>query len=382
MIPRQRLLTSLQHSEPDRVPIDLAGTPFTGISAEAYKNLRHYLDMPAKPPQYNDVVQQTVTPHEDMLLKFGVDTRGLWPRTRRHHGFPDRDDGECLVHVDEWGLGYQIKKQGGLQYEQYSFPLQWQILTPGLLAHFPWPDGGASWRFNNLREQAITYRQQGYTVVLKSICAGLLEMAIRLRGMEECLVGLLMEKKVTGNLFDQILRVKLDYWDRALDLLGDVVDVIAESDHFSDNMSQLISIATFRDLIEPRQRELVRFMRRKAPDARIFFHCCGNIRDFLPDFINMGIQIINPVNITIAGMEPELLKKDFGNDIVFWGGGIDTQGILVHGTPQQVRDEVTRNLEILATGGGYVFNTIHNIPADAPPKNIAAMYETVLILGY
>ncbi len=382
MTSRQRLLTALRHKEPDRVPIDLAGTQVTGISKTAYQNLRRYLDMPAKPPQLCDVIQQIVTPHEDMLLKFGIDTRGLWPLTSHNHGFLDRDDGDYLGHVDEWGLGYRIQKQNGLYYDQFSFPLQYQILTPGLLANYPWPDGGAAWRLRHLREQAVAWRRQGFAVVLKSVCAGLLEMTIRLRGMEEALVGLLLGKNVTGNLLDHILKVKLDYWDRALDELGDVVDVIAEGDDFGSQMSQLISKATFLDLIEPRQRELVRFMRRKAPDAAVFFHSCGNIREFLPYFIDMGIQIINPVHITAEGMDPGALKKDFGNDVVFWGGGIDTQGTLPNGTPHQVRDEVTRNVEILAAGGGYVFNTIHNIQADVPPQNIAAMYEAVLSLSY
>jgi uroporphyrinogen decarboxylase len=310
-----------------------------------------------------------------------VDTRGLWPATSHNAGFEDEENGDYLSHIDEWGLGYRKSKDGGLWYDLYLSPLSGKSLDSELLDGYPWPDGGASGRFESLRQQALAYREQGYAVVLKSICAGLLEMAIRLRGMEDCLVDLLLDKKNSGRLLDKILYVKLQYWQAALDELGDVVDVIAEADDFGTQLSQLISYDTFREMIKPRQSELIAYMRSRADNAFIFFHSCGNIRAFLPDFIDMGIDIINPVHITAAGMDPAGLKKDFGGDVVFWGGGIDTQEILPHGTPAQVRDHVKSNIEALAPGGGFVFNTIHNIQADIPPENIVAMYETLREFG-
>jgi len=218
-------------------------------------------------------------------------------------------------------------------------------------------------------------------VVLKSICAGLLEMAIRLRGLENCLIDLLVNKKSVEYLLDKILEIKLNYWETAMGQLGELVDVLAEGDDFGTQTSQLISYQLFKEVIKPRQKILISTMKKLAPQANIFFHSCGNIRPFLPDFIDMGIDIINPVPITAAGMEPRQLKKDFGKDVVFWGGGIDTQGTLPKGTPDQVRDEVKRNLDIFAPGGGFVFNTIHNIQADVPAENLLAMYETVLNCG-
>jgi uroporphyrinogen decarboxylase len=245
----------------------------------------------------------------------------------------------------------------------------------------PWPVGGDRRRIQGLREQAAAFRQQGYAVVLKSICAGLLEMAIRLRGMESFLMDLVLEPQHAGRLLDRILQVKLDYWQMALSELGDLVDVIAEGDDFGTQQSQLIAPALFRQVIKPRQAELIAFMKQRAPHSFIFFHSCGNIRELLPDFIEMGIDIINPVHITAQGMEPQQLKKDFGREVVFWGGGIDTQDVLPHASPDQVRDHVRRNVEILAPGGGFVFNTIHNIQADVPPENIEAMYSAVLEFG-
>ncbi|MBD3317350.1 MAG: hypothetical protein GF344_16300 [Chitinivibrionales bacterium] len=254
-------------------------------------------------------------------------------------------------------------------------------LSKTYLQDYPWPDGGSERRIAGLRDRALEYRRSGYAVFLKSVCAGLLEMAIRLRGMENCLMDLLANPDDMALLLDHILKVKMDYWETALDELADVVDVIAEGDDFGTQHSQLISPDTFRNLIKPRQSELISLMRSKAPEAKIFFHSCGNIRPLLPEFIEMGIDIINPVHISAEGMEPKQLKKDFGADITFWGGGIDTQETLPHGTPRDVRDEVRRNIESLAPGGGFVFNTIHNVQADVPPENITAMFETVLKYG-
>jgi uroporphyrinogen decarboxylase len=183
---------------------------------------------------------------------------------------------------------------------------------------------------------------------------------------------------LAGKILDRILRFKLEYWQNALSELGEWVDVVAEGDDFGTQASSLISLELWRRIIKPRQVELITFIKQRAPQAKVFFHSCGNVRDFLPEFIDMGIDIINPVHFTAQGMAPAGLKKDFGADIVFWGGGIDTQNTLPHGTPQQVRDEVKRNLDQFAADGGFVFNTVHNTQADVPPENLIAMYETVI----
>jgi uroporphyrinogen decarboxylase len=380
MQPRQRLLAALNHREPDRVPVDLSSTQITGISLHAYRNLLTFLGENEAEPQICDRIQNICLPAHAIMQRYGVDTRGLWPATS-HNTFEDIDDGLYLSHVDEWGLSYRLNKSEGLWYDLYRHPLADRELSETELAGMPWPVGGDRRRIQGLREQAAAFRQQGYAVVLKSICAGLLEMAIRLRGMESFLMDLVLEPQHAGRLLDRILQVKLDYWQMALSELGDLVDVIAEGDDFGTQQSQLIAPALFRQVIKPRQAELIAFMKQRAPHSFIFFHSCGNIRELLPDFIEMGIDIINPVHITAQGMEPQQLKKDFGREVVFWGGGIDTQDVLPHASPDQVRDHVRRNVEILAPGGGFVFNTIHNIQADVPPENIEAMYSAVLEFG-
>lgn len=381
MTSRERTLTALNHREPDRIPLDLASTQVTGISIIAYKNLRHFLRLPPVEPNPCDAIQQICIPADDIMQKFGVDTRGFWPITNHNYDFNDEDDGKYLSHIDEWGLGYRFNKANGLWYDLYISPLAGKSLSPELIDNHPWPKGNNPARIDVLRQQALAFRQAGYAVVLKSVCAGLLEMAIRIRGMENFLIDLMIDEQNAARLLDKILHVKLEYWQMVLGELGDVVDVIAEGDDFGTQTSQLISADTFRKMIKPRQAELISFMNENAPNVFIFFHSCGSVREFLPDFIEMGIDIINPVHITAVGMEPHQLKRDFGNDITFWGGGIDTQNTLPHGSPEQVKEEVKRNIDALAPGGGFVFNTVHNIQADVPPENIVAMYEALQEFG-
>ena len=381
MTSRERILKTLNHQEPDRIPVDLAGTQVTGISTIAYQNWRNYLGLSEKAAQVCDGIQQICIPHDDIFQMIGADVRGLFPVTNHTPPFQDREAADYWFHVDEWGFAYRRPKIGALWYDLFENPLPQQRLDETDLTSYQVPRGDDPRIIAGLREQAIRFREQGYAVILKSICAGLLEMAIRVRGMENCLADLILEKKLSGKLLDKILRVKLDYWEMALSQLQDVVDVVAEGDDFGTQLSPLISTELFRELIKPRQADLIQVIKKRAPAAKIFFHSCGNVRPLLPDFIEMGIDIINPVHITAQGMEPVQLKKDFGRDMVFWGGGIDTQHTLPHGTPQQVRDQVRRHIDIFAPGGGFVFNTIHNIQADVPPENIVAMYRAVRDFG-
>jgi uroporphyrinogen decarboxylase len=159
--------------------------------------------------------------------------------------------------------------------------------------------------------------------------------------------------------------------------LADVVDVIAEADDYGTQDSQLIDPDHFRQFYKPHISRIITAIKESAPAAKIMFHSCGAVRPIIPDFIEMGIDIINPVHINAAGMEPYQLKKDFGKDIVFWGGGVDTQKILVHGSVNEVAEDVRKNIDALAPGGGFVFAAVHNIQSEVPPQNIMAMIESI-----
>jgi len=183
-------------------------------------------------------------------------------------------------------------------------------------------------------------------------------------------------------LLDAIAEVKMKYWERALALVGKNVMMVSEADDLASQNCALISPQLYRKLIKPRHTKLFSFIKKHAAvDVKIFYHSCGAVAPLLPDLIEAGIDILNPVQVSAAGMDTKELKRQFGKDLTFYGGGVDTQRILPRGTPAEVRDEVRRRIDDLAPGGGFIFNTVHNIQADVPPENIVAMWEAVREYG-
>ncbi len=380
---RERLLTTLEHREPDRVPFDLGSTQVTGIHAVAYRRLRRFLGLPPVEPAICDAIQGLALPDDDLVELLGVDVRGLFPLNSHNDRVAERarreakDDGdEVEAFVDEWGITQHRPYPDGLYFTALRHPLAGAI-TVDDVARYPWPDTGDPRRIAGLHDLATEYRAQGRAVMIKGVLAGIFEMAQRVRGMAALMMDMASDEALAEALLDEMVALKLTFWEMALPQLRDVVDVISEADDYGTQASQLISPRMFRRLIKPRLATLFGRIKALAPDARLFFHSCGNVRPLLPDFIELGVDILNPVHVRAAGMNPVELKRDFGRDIVFWGGGVDTQDVLPHGTPAEVRDDVRRNIEALAPGGGFVFNTVHNIQADAPPENIAAMWHAL-----
>ncbi|HDQ72816.1 MAG TPA: hypothetical protein ENN19_12080 [Chloroflexi bacterium] len=378
---RERLLETLAHQEPDRIPFDLGGTQVTGIHTIAYHDLRQALGLPPVEVQLCDHIQQLALPDDDLVERLGVDVRGLFPLNSHNWNVQEEDRGDHWIYRDEWGITHRRSKPDGLYYSIVQAPLDDPALSVRDVENYPWPNMADPQRIAGLRELAEGYRRDGLGVVIKSPCAGIFEMAQRIVGMENCLLMMAGDKRLAGALFEKLLELKLAFWDMALPRLADVVDVVAEFDDYGTQTSQLISPRMFREQIKPHLKALFGCIERLAPDARRFFHSCGNVRPLIPDFIEIGVEILNPVHVRAAGMEPTALKRDFGDALVFWGGGVDTQGVLPTGTPQEVKDDVQRNVEALAPGGGYVFSTVHNIQPDVPPQNVVAMWEALQEYG-
>jgi len=373
---RERLLTTLDHQEPDRIPFDLGSTQVTGIHVVAYRRLREYLGLPPVEPGVCDSIQQLALPHDDVIDQLGVDVRGLFPLNSHNWKIVNEDMGDAWEYTDEWGITHRRLKPDGLYYSAVRHPLTGAISADDIRA-FKWPNTGDPRRIAGLGELALAYRARGQAVMIKGVLAGVFEMAQRVRGMEALLMDMASDEALACALFDKMVELKLAFWEMALPQLAGVIDVISEADDYGTQASQLISPRMFRKLIKPRLKVLTGRIKQLAPKARLFYHSCGNVRPLLPDFIELGIDILNPVHIRAAGMEPVALKRDFGKDMTFWGGGVDTQGVLPNGTPQEVKDDVRRNVEALAPGGGFVFNTVHNIQADVPPENIVALWEAL-----
>ena len=377
MTPRERLLTALDHREPDRVPFDLGSTQVTGIHVVAYRRLRQHLGLPGVEPRICDVVQGLALPDDDFVDRLGVDVRGLFPLNSHNWKIDTYDADEYWEYVDEWGMTQRQPKDTALYFSVVKSPLDNPDLTIAEVQAHAWPDTGDPQRIAGLREIAETYRAQGRAVMIKGVLAGIFEMSQRVRGMENIMVDLASNEDLACAFLDKMVESKIRFWEMALPALGGLVDVVSEADDYGTQTSQLISPRMFRRIFKPRLQQVFSRIHALAPHAKLFFHSDGNIRPILPDLIEIGIDVLNPIHITATGMEPTALKKDFGNDVCFWGGGVETQTVLPFGTPQQVRDNVRRNLDALAPGGGYVFNTIHNIQADVPPENVVAMIEAL-----
>jgi uroporphyrinogen decarboxylase len=377
MTSRQRLLTALDHREPDRIPFDLGSTQVTGIHVVAYRRLRAYLGLPAIEPRICDVVQGLALPDDDIADTLGIDVRGLFPLNSHNWKIDVRDEGGYRAFVDEWGMTQRQSKEDGLYFSIVQSPLDRPDLTAEEVRAHAWPDTGDPQRIAGLRELAHAYRDQGRAVMIKGALAGIFEMSQRARGMERLMVDLASDEALACAILDKMVELKLRFWEMALPRLGDLVDVVSEADDYATQTSQLVSPRMFRRIFKPRLQAVFSRIHELAPRAKLFFHSDGNLRPILPDLIEIGIDALNPVHITATGMEPAALKRDFGQDVCFWGGGVETQTVLPFGTPQEVRDSVRRNVDALAPGGGYVFNTIHNIQADVPPENIVAMVEAL-----
>jgi uroporphyrinogen decarboxylase len=384
---RQRILAALDHQEPDRVPFDLGSTQVTGIHVVAYHSLRQALGLKEVQPGICDAIQGLAAPDDDFVERLGIDVRGLFPLNSHNWKVVEKEDGEYRTYRDEWGITHRKPRPDGLYYSIWQTPLgdiEWEADGDAFLRaleRHAWPRMDDPQRIAGLRQQALAFRQAGYAVALKDTFAGLFEMAQRVVGMERLLVMMASEPRLAEALFDRLAALKLAFWEMALPELAEVVDVVSQADDYGTQASQIISPRMFRQQLKPRWKMIFDRLRQLAPNAKRFFHSCGNVRPLLPDYIELGVQILNPVHIRAAGMEPLALKRDFGDVLTFWGGGVDTQDVLPHGTPAQVKDDARRNIEALAPGGGFVFNPVHNVQADVPPENFVAMWEALREYG-
>jgi uroporphyrinogen decarboxylase len=373
---------ALNHQEPDRIPFDLGGTVLTSINVHAYRNLRRYLGLPEVEIQVMDVFQQIVTVDDDVRALLGCDARNVAPRSSATFKIEVNETdmpGYRFFH-DEWGIGWRMPQDGGFYYDMYDHPLA-KSTSIDDIKKFPWPNATDPARFVGLAASARHVADDlGELVILGGLAAGFVELTAWTRGFARFYPDLVTNLDWLTYLMDTIIDLKLAYWEIALPLVGDYADVVQEADDLAGQFALLISPETYRKVIKPRHKKIMDFIKARTK-AKIFFHSCGAIREIIPDLVEIGVDIINPVQVSAVGMESAALKRDFGKDITFWGGLVDTQGVFTDGTPQQVRDEVRRRIDDFGAGGGFIAATVHNIQANVPPENIMAMWETLREFG-
>jgi uroporphyrinogen decarboxylase len=373
---------ALNHKEPDRIPFDLGGTVLTSIHVNAYRKLRQYLGLPEKEIGVMDVFQQIATVDEDVRQKLGSDIRNVAPRSSATFQIDVNTTdlpGYDFFH-DEWGIGWRKPQDGGFFYDMFDHPLATATSIEDIKNH-SWPNPTDPARFEGLAERARhVAEERGEVVILGGLAAGYVELTAWTRGFAKFYPDFVTNLDLLTYLMDTIIDLKLAYWDIALPMVGKYADVVQEADDLAGQFGLLIKPETYREIIKPRHKKIFDFIKART-NAKIFFHSCGSVREIIADLAEVGVDIINPVQVSATGMESSALKRDFGNDITFWGGLVDTQGAFTDGTPDQVRDEVRRRIDDFGPGGGFVAAAVHNIQANVPPENIVAMWEALQEYG-
>ena len=403
---RQRVLATLNHREPDRVAVDLSGYRSSGISAIVYPKLRAALGLEPRTVYVYDPIQQLAIVDQDVLDLFGVDTIELgrefchddrwWVDWILPDGTPCKmpvwaapekrpekpNDGWILRAAD--GRVLARMPDGALHFDQ----IYWPLLEGGEdLSRLDDAFQGSMWSvFGSPPQPSITaqelaagarrLRARTDRAIIGLFGGNLLEIGQMLFKMDQFLMMLAGEPQRVHRFLDALVEYHLANLERFLGAVGSSIDVIVFGDDLGAQNGPQISPRMYREFFQP--RETIMWARAKQlADVKVMLHCCGAVRPLLPGLIEAGLDAINPVQISCRGMEAEGLKRDFGRDLTFWGGGCDTQSILPQGTPEQVRSHVLRQCELMAPGGGFVFQQVHNILANVPPANIIAMYGAV-----
>ena len=377
---RERVLTALSHQEPDRVPIDLGGTVVSTIAIPTYAALRRYLGLPEKPIRTLEVVQQVAVVDEDVLDRFGVD---VIPVFANPPDTPAPVVSQSPVGTESFpdDFGAILKKPVGSHYFDWQeFPLPEPALAA--LRTMPWPDPTNRGRYAGLRERVTTLRGSTERALFGIAPCGhdLFNQLFRVRGMENGLMDLVAEPEFATAFFDRLTDSICTAQTLFLKEVGDLIDVHFAADDLAGQSGPLIAPDLYRRLIKPRQARILATIKAhtKVP---IFYHSCGAVDEFIPDLIEMGVNILNPVQVSAAGMDTARLKQKYGTNLSFWGGGCDTQKVLPYGTPADVQNEVQHRIRDLAPGGGFVFNPVHNIQPNVAPANVAALFDAALEFG-
>lgn len=381
MTSRERVLAALNHTEPDRVPIDLGGNQ-TGIHKFAYLELLRPLGMQDE-MRIMDAVQQLAQPCEELLRRFHVDTRYIAAGAASDWKggiVQERRDGR-LWHdlVDEFGVRWSMPDDQPYFMDITLHPLAGAAISD--IKDYPFPKGDDPGRFQGLRERALLLKKETPYAVVSGISGVIYETCWYMRGLENWYMDMMMNPEFCEALLDQTLQFWLDWFRVFLDEVGDVVDVIMIGDDLAGQGGPLFNPDTYRTIVKPRQKRLVQYIKGRT-QAKIWYHTCGACAGYIPDLLDNGIDILNPVQISAADMDPAVLKREYGDRLSFWGGAIDAQHILPVGSPEDVRQAVRENLQALKPGGGYVFNNVHNIQAGVPPENIVALYDAAYEFGF
>ncbi|MFV0466093.1 MAG: uroporphyrinogen decarboxylase family protein [Lachnospiraceae bacterium] len=408
MTSRERVMAAIAHKEPDYVPMDLGATPSSGISAIAYNNLKEHLKMTEGHTRIYDVVQQVVTPEMEILDCFGADVLDIgrafndrdedWHDIELANGstgqYPiwfrpqEKENGDKIV-VDKDGIQIARMPVGATFFDQTYFPYQddypddysdldYQMskVLWSALAHSPWDHAMEKDFYKDLRKRTLDLRASTDKALMITCGCNLFEWGTFLRRMDNFLMDLYADEENVERLVNELMVRHLSTLEKVCESVGDVVDILRFGDDLGMDTGMFMSREKYQKLFKPYHSQLNEYV-HKHSNMKTFLHSCGSIYPIIGDLIDAGYDVLNPVQTTAYQMDPATLKKEFGQHITFWGGGCNTRSILNRSTPEEVYDYSRRMIDIFSTGGGFVFNTEHNIMPDVPAENIVAMYQAL-----
>lgn len=364
---RERVLAALEHRETDRVPIDFGGTYTTAIYYAAYDRLKAHLGIEHETVVYSKT-RRLAVPHESVLRRFDVDTRML--ALGPYEG--DQKEIDEDTYLDEWGTTWRKAEDGHYLYVDGPF-FSVRRPDPEALEGFPWPDPENPGYTRGLKARAEALRAAGDHAVILNMPIGVIHQGQFLRGFGDWLKDLYRNRAFLDRMMGEIAARWIRVAERALEAAGAHVDIVFFGDDLASQLAPLFDPVMYRELIKPHHARMIRAAKDKA-DVKVLYHSCGAVSALIGDLIDIGVDAVNPVQVSAQGMDPAGLKRRFGDRITFWGG-IDTQRVLPFGTPAEVRAEVRRVIDCLAPGGGFVLNSVHNIQNDVPAENVVAMFD-------
>ena len=367
MTHRERLLKAISHEQPDKVPIDLGGTINSSIVVEAYERLKAHFGISSSNQPLN-LMMRVVHVDEQILVQLDIDVRNvtMW--------FPRKGDGKTLNanrYRDMWGVE-RIRPEDGYYFDVAEPPLSGDIYVSDI-ARYPWPDPEASIDVQPLRDEIQLVRRSTDCAVVLYVPPPFVHIAQFLRGFEDWYIDFVLNTTVLEALADAVLEVNLAMARKVLSEVGADVDVVLCADDLGAQSGLQISPEDYRKYIKPRHAAYFRQIRELSP-AKLLFHSCGSVASIIEDFIEIGVDALNPVQVSTAGMDPSDLKRRFGGRMAFWGG-IDSQQILPRGSVSDVERAVEKTIETMGEGGGYVLSAVHNIQPDVPTENILALFR-------
>jgi len=374
---RERLETTLNHKEPDRVPIDLGGI-VTGITTGANKTLKSYLDIESDEPVV-DRVQQLAHPSDALLERLDVDTRYIYLQASRDWHDIELPDN---TYQDEFGVLRKAayNPDGWLLYYDFvGHPLS-DAETVADLAKFKWPDPHDPARYEGIEEAARKMREETEYGVIANVIFSIFEFSWYLRGYMRFFEDVLLNPEMFSALLEMMGEYQRALMGEVLDRISPYISVVMTGTDLGTQRAPVISPDVYRSLVWPEYKKLWEMIKNKT-DAKIFYHSCGSLYPMIPYLIEGGIDILHPIQPMAADMgDREKLKREFGDQLTFWGG-FDQQHVLPFGTPEEVRDETKKLLDAFMPDGGFVFAAGHNIQSDVPPENVIALFDTVREYG-